>query len=88
METALDAERLNRSNSDSDWRKKYETEKAQLKLAASHDRMEMMNKLQEEHRDQLKNLRHELNNQTERVCNIYKIELYYCMTLLMLPFIS
>ena len=68
METALDAERLNRSNSDSDWRKKYETEKAQLKLAASHDRMEMMNKLQEEHRDQLKNLRQELNNQTERVC--------------------
>lgn len=67
METALDEERLYRSNSDSDWRRKYETEKAQLKLSASHDRMEMMNKLQEEHKDQLKNLRQELNSQTDRV---------------------
>lgn len=67
FESRLDEERLSRSNVESDWRRKYETEKAQLKLSASHDRMELMNKLQTDHREQLRTLRQELSSQQDKV---------------------
>ena len=68
MEGQVDEAKLAKSSVESDWRRRYETEKAQLKLSASHDRMELMNKLQEDNRDQLKSLREELNAQHEKVC--------------------
>jgi len=67
LEEKLDEAQVDLSSVESEWRRKHETEKAQLKLAASHDRMELMSKLQEDHRKQMNDLRMELNNHTEKV---------------------
>jgi len=58
---------LAKTGTESEWRKKYEAETAQLKLAASADRIELVKKLQGEHKEQIYSVRQELNLQCHQV---------------------
>ncbi|XP_067933774.1 ninein-like protein [Watersipora subatra] len=72
LEEQVNEEKLIRSNLESDWRKKNETEKAQLKLSASRERMELMKRLQEENRDQMVTVRRELLEQHNKEFKLLK----------------
>lgn len=66
---------------ESDWRRRYETEKAQLKLAASQEKMELVERLQEEHREQLRAMRENLIRQYENVSYPISVPCVFCFKL-------